>query len=238
MSMTRRVGRGSTSKEERDDADLIADIRASDADAMSVLFHRYVRLVYRVAADILRDDGEAEDVTQDVFLEIYRKAYLYDSSRGPVRGWLLQYAYHRSLRRKQALRRRAAYVGEPLEEAETMTTAARPALTRQECRWILRRGMAQLPANQRATLELACFEDASLRDVAVQLQVSFGCARHYYYRGLARLREWAAASDVSMERSEETRHRRSPRRSIDELFVRRTLEIPASRETGPAEVDS
>ena len=49
----------------------------------------------------------------------------------------------------------------------------------------------ELPERQRATLELACFEELSLRDVAERLGVSVGCTRHYYYRGLARLQAWA-----------------------------------------------
>jgi RNA polymerase sigma-70 factor (ECF subfamily) len=173
------------------DAALMAHVQASDGDALQSLLRQYRRLVYRVAADILRDAGEAEDVTQEVFLEIYRKAHLYDSSRGPVRVWLLQYAYHRSLRRKDALRRRAAYRGEPLQVIDSLPYGQRRGLTRQECRWVIRAGLAQLPARQRATLELACLEELSLRDVAERLRVSLGCVRHYYYRGLARLQVWA-----------------------------------------------
>jgi RNA polymerase sigma-70 factor (ECF subfamily) len=175
----------------RPDADLIARMRRSDGDALGALFRRYGRLVQRVATDILRDAGEAEDVTQDVFLEIYRKAHLYDPSRGSVRVWLLQYAYHRSLRRKEALRRRAAYRGEPLEELETYPHEHRRQLTHDECRWIVRAAMACLTERQRRTLELVCLEDLSLRDVAERLGVTLGCARHYYYRGVARLRVWA-----------------------------------------------
>src|SRR5438093_640893 len=183
------------------DAELVAGMHATDGDALAALFRRYVRLIYHVAVDILHDTGEAEDVTQEVFLEVYRKAYLYDSSRGSVRVWLLQYAYHRALRRKAALRRRAAYNGEPLEEADGLAECARQELTREECRWVIRAGLAQLPERQRATLELACFEELSLRDVAERLGVSVGCTRHYYYRGLARLQAWArvggsCASDI------------------------------------------
>jgi len=179
----------------RPDADLIAEMHAPGSDALGVLFGRYTRLVYRVAVDILRDEAEAEDVTQEVFFEIYRKAHLYDHTRGPVRGWLLQYAYHRSLRRKDALRRRAAYRGESLDDIEPHVRGHRSALTRDECRWVLRRALAQLPERQRTTLELACLEDMSLRDVAERLCVSLGCARHYYYRGLTRLRAWARLAD-------------------------------------------
>jgi RNA polymerase sigma-70 factor, ECF subfamily len=184
-----RVGCGAIST--RSDAELMADMLTANGEALETLFGRYVRLIRRVAVDILRDRGEAEDVTQEVFLEIYRKAHLYDPSRGSVRVWLLQYAYHRTLRRKAALRRRASYRGEPLDHAEAPVDAGRNLLTRDECRWVIRSGLARLPERQRATLELACFEELSLRDVADRLGVSVGCTRHYYYRGLARLRAWA-----------------------------------------------
>ncbi|HWF84480.1 MAG TPA: sigma factor, partial [Vicinamibacterales bacterium] len=65
----------------RSDAELIAGISAENGDAFETFFRRYVRLVSRVAADILRDPSEAEDAAQEVFLEIYRKAHLYDPSR-------------------------------------------------------------------------------------------------------------------------------------------------------------
>lgn len=180
------------------DADLVAEMQVPGGDALDALFHRYVRLVYRVAVDILCDEGEAEDVTQEVFLEIYRNSHLYDPSRGAVRVWLLQYAYQRSLRRKNTLRRRAVYNGAPLEEVERHIEGHRHGLTRQECRWVVRTGLAQLTERQRTTLELAYLQEVSLHDVARELRVSFGCARHYYYRGLAQLRAWAArASAVS-----------------------------------------
>jgi RNA polymerase sigma-70 factor (ECF subfamily) len=177
------------------DAELMHDICAENGDALEALFCRYVRLVYRVAADILNDRAEAEDVTQEVFLEVYRKAYLYDPARGSVRVWLLQYAYHRTLRRKAALGRRAAYRGEPLDAADGVIQDDRQRLTREECRWVLRAGLAQLSERQRTTLELTCFEELTLRDVAERLGVSVGCTRHYYYRGLARLQEWARVTE-------------------------------------------
>jgi RNA polymerase sigma-70 factor (ECF subfamily) len=180
----------------RPDDELMAAMHSTNGDAMAALFGRHSRMVHRVAFDILRDPGEAEDVVQEVFLEIYRRSHVYDPSRGSVRGWLFQYAHHRSLRRKEVLRRRAAYGSEPLEEADAATHDHLLDLTRQERRWVIRAGLAQLPERQRTTLELTCLEELSLRDVAERLSVPLGCVRHYYYRGLSRLRKWALVSGI------------------------------------------
>jgi RNA polymerase sigma-70 factor (ECF subfamily) len=183
----------SGNRSDKSDAELVADLRAnaSGSDALGLLLRRYARLVHKVAAAILRDAAEAEDVTQEVFLEIYRKSHLYNPARGTVKVWLLQYAYHRTLRRKEVLRRRAAYRGEPLELVEGRVEPAPRHLSREESRWLIRAGLAQLPERQRTTLELVFLEDLPLKDVALRLRVSLGCARHYYYRGLARLKVWA-----------------------------------------------
>src|SRR5262249_47659072 len=165
----------------------------------------------------LRDEAEAEDVTQEVFLEIYRKAHLYDPARGAVRVWLLQYAYRRSLQRKHALRRSAAYCGEPLDDVDRSPSplvSSSRQLTRQECRWVIRRGLAVLTSQQRATLELACLEEASLQEVAQHLRVSWGCARHYYYRGLKRLREWARFDEAERARRVSRAPARWPHRPV------------------------
>ncbi len=172
------------------DAELMAAMKDGNHEALDTLFHRYARLVYRVASHILKDRGEAEDSTQDIFLEIYRKAHLYDPERGPVRGWLLQYTYRRTLRRRTVLGRRVGYHAEPIESVASPPHRP-PRLSTDECRWLLRSGLARLPEKQRTTLELTCFEDLTLRDIAGRLGVSVGCTRHYYYKGLARLQQWA-----------------------------------------------
>ena len=85
------------------DEELVAGMRSGNADALSLLFDRYYRLVFDVARRVLRDHGEAEDLMQEVFIEVFRKANLYDPTRGSVRTWLLQYAYHRSFNRRKYL---------------------------------------------------------------------------------------------------------------------------------------
>ena len=84
-------------------------LQAGNTDAFAVIFKRYHRLVHVTALHILRDAAEAEDLTQSVFLEIYRKAGQFDSARGTLKVWLLQYAYSRSANRRNYLLVRQVY---------------------------------------------------------------------------------------------------------------------------------
>src|SRR5262245_22638930 len=91
------------------DEEIIAQVRQGHPDALLILFDRFHRLVLKVALRILRDPGEAEDLMQDVFFEIFNKADQFDAARGSVKTWVLQYAYHRSLNRRQYLALRNFY---------------------------------------------------------------------------------------------------------------------------------
>src|SRR2546423_9175731 len=90
------------------DSDLIEHLKNGFHQALGILFLRYRRLVLAVSLRILRNNGEAEDVVQDVFLEICKKAAAFDAGRGSVKMWILQYAYSRSLDRRRYLALRHA----------------------------------------------------------------------------------------------------------------------------------
>jgi RNA polymerase sigma-70 factor (ECF subfamily) len=86
------------------DEHIMRELQAGNGDAFAMVYKRYHRLVHVTALHILRDAGEAEDLTQTVFLEIYRNAGQYDTARGTLKVWLLQYAYSRSMNRRNYLR--------------------------------------------------------------------------------------------------------------------------------------
>jgi RNA polymerase sigma-70 factor (ECF subfamily) len=98
------------------DDQLMVELQSGVNDALAVLFERYNRLVFSVALKILRDRGEAEDVTQNVFLEIFRSVAQFDPARGSLKVWLLQYAYHRAINRKQYLNARSFYSQEDVDD--------------------------------------------------------------------------------------------------------------------------
>jgi RNA polymerase sigma-70 factor (ECF subfamily) len=186
-----------------EDTELVAEAARENHDALAVLFDRYQRLVFHVARRIVQDDGEAEDLTQEIFFEIYSKASLYDAQRGSVKVWLLQYAYHRSFTRKAALARRR-HAREPLSP-EALRVANAPdekhgGLTRDEWGTALRQALESAHEKQRITIELAFFEQLTLREIAETTRQSFGNVRHYYYRGLKHLKDVFFGRSVSNRR--------------------------------------
>ena len=98
------------------DAQVIACLQGGQKDALAVLFDRYQKLVLSIALKIVRDRGEAEEVTQTVFLDIYRAVAQFDPRKGSTKVWLMQYAYHRAINRRQHLRGRDFYQNTELEE--------------------------------------------------------------------------------------------------------------------------
>jgi RNA polymerase sigma factor (sigma-70 family) len=88
------------------DESLLCQICVGNGEALAVLFERYARLTRSVAARILRDTAEAEDLVQDLFLYIQRKCEIFDSSKSSARSWIVQMAYHRALDRRRCLKSR------------------------------------------------------------------------------------------------------------------------------------
>ena len=176
------------------DEEIMTQVRQGHPDALLILFDRFYRLVLRVAVRILRDPGEAEDLMQDVFFEIFNKADQFDAARGSTRTWILQYAYHRSLNRRQYLALRNFYNRHETTELEMSESnslnASWRGLTFQEWRRILDEGLGTLNERQRKILELTCFQGLLLSEIAERSKESLANVRHHYYRGLEGLRKF------------------------------------------------
>ena len=189
------------------DEDVMEQLRQGRPDALPILFDRFYRLVLKIALRILREPGEAEDVMQDVFLEIFNKAAQFDPAKGSTRTWILQYAYHRSLSRRQYLAHRNCYDRHQITEREVSESHSLDVswrgLTFRELGPVIEQGLATLNEKQRKTLELACFQGLLLSEIAARTQESLPNVRHHYYRGLAGLRKFLQAQPSSKNSTEE-----------------------------------
>src|SRR6266849_1354394 len=179
------------------DEDLIDLLRRGSNEALTVLFDRYHRLVFHVALRIVRDPGEAEDVVQTVFLSIFRAVANFDRRKGPVRVWLLQYAYHRALHRKRHLSANQFYRWEELEAAMEVG-AARAYLgdSRENVR-LVDQLLGQLKPRQRSVLELTYYEGLTAEEVAHRLNQSVHVVRHDLRRSLATFRGAMLSTDAA-----------------------------------------
>ena len=175
-----------------DDETLMVSLKAGDRAALIEMFRRYSRLVLSIAIRILRDVAEAEEIVQEVFLFLHQRASEFDRNKGDAKGWVVQLAYHRSLDRQRSLRRSEIYFGTD-DRAVADTLAGTSDLDRQvavsQSRELLKEAFESLSERQRLTLELFFFEDLDYNEIADRIGESHENVRHYYYRGLQKLRK-------------------------------------------------
>jgi RNA polymerase sigma-70 factor, ECF subfamily len=196
------------------DEDVMERLRNGDPDALPILFDRFHRLVMKIGLRILRDAGEAEDVMQEIFLEIFNKAGQFDPAKGTAKTWILQYAYHRSLSRRQYLALRNFYDRRQTTELEVLESnrvdTSWRGLTFEEWRRVIQQGLATLNEKQRKTVEMVCFQGLLLSEIAERTKESLPNVRHHYYRGLQALRKF-----LQPQRSSEVQPQKSNREGKD-----------------------
>jgi RNA polymerase sigma-70 factor (ECF subfamily) len=174
------------------DEELLLQVRNGDRPALALLFRRHAPVVRSVCSKVLRDEGEADDLLQDVFLYIFHHAGAFDPSKGEATSWIVQMAYHRAFDRRRYLTARRFYSSEALQDDLVAKGSDHDAeqrivqkITAQN---LLKRFREALTPEQCCTPELFFFQGYTLREIADETGMSHGSVRHHYYRGLERLR--------------------------------------------------
>ena len=173
------------------DEDLMQELARKRPGALQPLFARYAPLVFHIASQSL-DPGSAEDIVQDVFLGLWRKADTYDPRRGALRPWLLQIAHFRILNELRARSRRPQLDPDvdPDVVDELPDTTAEPV----EAAWqayrqeAVRAAVQRLPPAQRQALSLAFFDELTHDQVAVALNLPLGTVKTRIRAGVQKLR--------------------------------------------------
>jgi RNA polymerase sigma-70 factor (ECF subfamily) len=169
----------------QDDGALLALVQRGDETAMASLFDRYSKIVYSVALRVLRDPASAEDVLQEVFMQIWRNPNSFIATRGSLGGWLAVVARNRSI---DALRRKR-----PSEPVEDMALASNYNLADEAERNSLMekaRGVIRLlPMEQRKTLEMAFFDGLTHSEIAEMTGDPLGTVKTRIRSALTSLRK-------------------------------------------------
>jgi RNA polymerase sigma-70 factor (ECF subfamily) len=173
--------------------DLLARIAKRERRAFEELYTRYANILYATAMKFLKQDADAQDVVQDVFIQIWDKANLYDPAKGKPLTWALTLTRNRSIDRIRAIQRRSR-LRDDFEKETVMDESAglREALSgvdASEKGQILRDAVGQLSAEQRRVIELAFFRGLTQSEIAEKLGEPLGTIKARARRGLMKLKD-------------------------------------------------
>jgi RNA polymerase sigma-70 factor, ECF subfamily len=181
---------------------LLGQLAIGDAEALGLLFHRYETLVRGVAIRILKDCTETEDLVQDLFLFLRRKANLFDRTKSSARSWIIQMAYHRAIDRRRYLTSRHFYSSSEITENQLLVDTPTAEADYSAEAVFGRNGLSQvlksLSEDQRETLRLHFFEGYTLAEISQKFGRPLGSVRHHYYRGLDKLRKQMFRNTVAV----------------------------------------
>lgn len=186
------------------DEELMQRLFVRDRHAFEQLFERYGDLVYSTALRVLRDPHLAEDISQEIFVRLWRKPDSYVAERGRFLTWLISVTRNRAVDEVRARGRRQRYETASPEQQERELPAAEaidPALSAQlaEHRRVVRAALADLPPEQRQVIELAYFGGFTQQEIADRLAQPLGTVKTRIRLGMQKLRG-ALAPEMRSER--------------------------------------
>ena len=163
---------------EPDDLQLLERIAAKDKDALNALYERYMTPVYSMSLHMLKQPPLAEEVTQDVFLNIWLKADSFNASRGNPRSWIMSVTHHRVIDVIRSRRRSDTHTDpegyDVLERLPSSGPSVELEVAQRLERERIEGALATLPDSQREVIELAYFEGYSQSEMAKILDQPLG----------------------------------------------------------------
>lgn len=174
-------------------AELLKQAGRGDQQAFAGLYDELSGIVHGVVLKVVRDPSQAEEVTQEVFVELWRLAARYDETRGSVRSWAATVAHRRAVdrvRSEQSSRNRMArQAGKGTIDYDEVSETVVAGLETGFDRARVRRALERLTPLQRESIELAYFGGHTYREVAVLLDIAEGTVKTRIRDGMIRLRD-------------------------------------------------
>ena len=173
--------------------DLLARITKRERAAFEQLYTRYSNILYATAMKFLKEDADAQDVVQDVFIQIWDKARLYDPAKGKPLTWALTLTRNRSIDRIRAIQRRSRlrddFEKETVADESAGIREALSGVDASERTQILRDAVGRLSPEQRKVIDLAFFGGLTQSEIADRLGEPLGTVKARARRGLMKLKE-------------------------------------------------
>jgi len=171
-------------------AHLIQQIVNNDREAFSQLYDRFSSLVFTLALRMLKERSDAEDLLQEVFVQIWRQAANYSQDRGSPEAWIINIARSRAIDKLRSIRRmeKSFVLTEDPARAESSVNVESSA-AESETKLTMNSALANLPEAQRKVLELAYFDGLTQSEIAERLAEPLGTVKTRMRSGIQRLRE-------------------------------------------------
>jgi len=186
------TGRFTQPVNEQSDEALILAIASGAVWAMEPLYQRYSRILYSLVYRMVSDHQVAEDLIQDAFLSVWRRAISYSPQSGAVRSWLISIVHHRTIDYLRSVRRRSVLKETTWEEAEVDERAAFPDVWEEAWRSAqsaqVRAALMNIPTEQRMVIELAYFQGWTHSEIAAGCQIPLGTVKARLRLGLIHLK--------------------------------------------------
>ena len=199
------MGSERLANQETEDEHLVRRVAESDAIALETLYDRYGQAVYSLALRIVREPETAEELTQEVFVRLWRYAGTFDPARGRFSGWLFGIAHNLSLNEVRRWQSRPQKV-EPLDgDDERAFDLVDEGADSAEAAWLnIRRqvivdALKQLPAPQRQAIELAFFGGLTHLEIATMLGDPLGTIKSRIRIGMQRLKQLLLAQGIEAD---------------------------------------
>jgi RNA polymerase sigma-70 factor (ECF subfamily) len=180
------------SKSDLTDEALLSAVAGGSAWALESLYDRYSRMLYSLAYRMVADPQIAEDLIQDSFLSIWRRATSFTPTAGTARNWLISILHHRAIDYLRRVRRRSVIQEAPLEEADFDETTAFPDVWHEA--WCnvkssqIHAALMKIPTGQRLVIELAYFQGWTHTEIAEGTQIPLGTVKARMRLGLIHLK--------------------------------------------------
>jgi RNA polymerase sigma-70 factor (ECF subfamily) len=176
------------------DFELMKAIQAGDPDALSQLYDRYNGILKALILRVIHNEAEADDLLQEIFMEIWNQAKNFSAQKGKPLGWMVTLARRRSidgLRKKQAYARAEERLQNEIEQQPDarVHNATEEEIVLGDTRALIRKVIKGLPPPQQQAIDLAFFRGMSQREIAAKTNTPLGTVKTRLELGLKKIYE-------------------------------------------------
>jgi RNA polymerase sigma-70 factor, ECF subfamily len=176
------------------DVDLMLGLQAGDADALSQLYDRYSGIVKALVLRIIHNETEADDLLQEVFMEIWNQAKNFSAEKGKPLGWMVTLTRRRAI---DALRKKQAYAkaeeglrAQPEQQPDAwVRNVTQDEIQSGDTRALMAKVIRSLPEAQQQVIELAFFQGMSQREIAFHTNIPLGTVKTRLELGLKKIHD-------------------------------------------------